>query len=437
MASKKILLKNASVITETGEILKNRDIVIADGKIVSVGAPSPDTDPASGNFDRVVDCDSYYVTPGLTNLHCHCAMNIFKGIAEDVDADAWFNERIFPYESKLEAEDVYVGTKLGIAEMLNCGVTAFVDHYFEEKAVLQAVLDTGIRADLAPTVFGTAPNFEARLDEVSDFFEKNRNVSGRVSFRMGPHAPYTCPPPTLKRIVDRAKDLKLNLHLHVSETREQVEQSLAAYGKTPFVMLAESGAFDLNVVIAHGLWITEDDLPLLGPDTWFGLCPKTYEKLAMGTGLVFKKHEQLNFSFGTDGAASSNTLNTCEQARYFALLGKFTENDPCTYLTNDVWRALMHGHQAFSFHSGRIEPGYAADLVIWDLKKPNTWPVYDPVTSILYSSEPSNVLYTMVDGVFLKENGKLVMDEAALLDEGAAIQKKILARGQGQAKVFY
>lgn len=432
--NKKILLKNASVITDAGETLTNRDIVVSDGKIEAVRESG---EGPQETYERIIDCSSLYVTPGLTNLHCHCAMNIFKGIAEDVNADAWFNEKIFPYESKLEAEDVYVGTKLGIAEMLNCGVTAFVDHYFEEESVLKAVLETGIRADLAPTVFGTAPGFEARLDEVSDFCERNRNVSDRVSLRMGPHAPYTCPPPTLKQIVDRAKELKLSLHLHVSETEEQVRQSLAAYGKTPFVMLAESGAFDLNVIIAHGLWITEDDFSLLGPETWFGVCTKTYEKLASGTGLVFKNRKRLNYSFGTDGAASSNTLNPCEQARLFALLGKFTENDASAYLTKEIWQALMHGHQAFAFGSGKIEPGYAADLAIWDLKKPNTWPVYDPVTSILYSSEPSNVLYTMVGGVFLKENGRLTMDEGALLDEAAAVQKKILARGQGQAKVYY
>lgn len=433
MNSKKILLKNANIITETGEVRKGLDIKIWNESIQSVEP----TGSAEMDYDQIVDCREYYVTPGLTNLHCHCGMNIFKGISEDVNSDAWFNEKIFPYESKLEAEDVYVGTKLGIAEMLNAGITAFADHYFEEYAVLKAVLEMGIRADLAPTVFGTAPNFQDRLQEVSDFCEKNRNISSKVAVRMGPHAPYTCPPPTLKTIVDRAKELKVGIHLHVAETKEQLMASKELYGKTPFAMLAEAGGYDLQVLVAHGLWMEQEDVKYLGENTWFAFCPKTYEKLAMGTGLAFKNRKSYPYSFGTDGAASSNSLNTCEQARYFALLGKYEAWDSCDYETKEVWQALMRGHQALSFHSGRIAPGYAADLVIWDLKKANTWPVYHPVTSILYSSEPSNVLYTMVAGKFLKEKGKLVMDEAALLDEAAAVQKRVLERGQGQAKVVY
>ncbi|MCD8370962.1 MAG: amidohydrolase family protein [Clostridiales bacterium] len=434
MTSRKILLKQANLITEKGELLLSRDVAVADGIIREVkdGGEIPETD-----FDQVVDCTGLYVTPGLVNLHCHCAMNIFRGIAEDVNADAWFNERIWPYESKLSAEDVYVGTKLGIAEMLNCGVTTFADHYFEEESVLRAALETGIRVDLAPTIFGSAPDFEERLETVSAFCERNRSISGRVSLRLGPHAPYTCPPDSLKKIVARAKELDLGLHLHVSETSEQVRQSREIYGKTPFAMAAEAGVFERNVLVAHGLWIEEEDFPYLGEETWFAFCPKTYLKLSMGTGLAFRERGRLHYSFGTDGAASSNTLNPCEQARCFAQAGKFLEGDPCDYETREVWKALMNGHHAFPFHSGRPEAGYAADLAIWDLKKPNTWPVYDPLTAILYSSEPSNVAYTMVDGVFLKEQGRLKLDIEALLDEGAMVQKEIVRRGKGQAKVLY
>ena len=321
--------------------------------------------------------------------------------------------------------------------MLNCGITAYADHYFEEKAVLKAVLETGIRADLAPTVFGMAPNFKKRLNEVSDFCETNRNISSRVAVRMGPHAPYTCPPPTLKEIVDRAKELKVGLHLHVSETKEQLQESRKIYGKTPYDMLAEAGGFDLQVLIAHGLWMEQEDVKYLGENTWFAFCPKTYEKLAMGTGLAFRNRKSFPYSFGTDGAASSNTMNVCEQARYFALLGKFETWDSCDYDTMEVWRALMKGHEAFSFGSGKIKQGYAADLIIWDLMKTNTWPIYHPLTSILYSSEPSNVRYTMVEGEFLKDEGKLVLDEQALLMEAWEVQKRILERGQGTSTVIY
>lgn len=437
-----ILLKNASVIDKDGEIHKGLNILISYGKIESI------TD--SGEVFAVeeiinqpdsrceeIDCSEYYVTPGLTNLHSHTAMNFFKGIAEDVDADSWFNKCIFPYESKLTEDDVYVGTKLGIAEMINAGVTAFSDHYFNEKAVLKAVLEMGIRCDISPTIFGMAPNFGERLEEVSRFLSDNKGKSELVSIRLGPHAPYTCPPETLRTIVKRSEELDCGLHMHISETREQVSESMERHGKTPYEMTYESGAFERDMIIAHGLWITEEDFKFINDKTWFGLCSKTYGKLAMGTGLVFKNRDRINYSFGTDGAASSNTLNPVEQARFFGILGKFDAFDPEVFTVNEIWKALFNGHGAYSFGTGVLEAGAPADLVIWNLNKPNTFPVYHPTTSIIYSSDPSNVEYTMVAGNFLKKEGRLTCDLNALLKEGRDTQKRILERGKGEAKVFY
>lgn len=132
---------------------------------------------------------------------------------------------------------------------------------------------------------------------------------------MGPHANYTCPSPTLKEIIDVAKELDLPIHLHVSEEDVQVEKARKETGMTPFGILHEAGGFDCKVLIGHGLWIEEDDLKYLRDDTWFAFCPKTYMKLASGKGGFFDHYKKLNYGFGTDGAASSNTLNPMEQAR--------------------------------------------------------------------------------------------------------------------------
>lgn len=388
--------------------------------------------------EESICCQGLYITPGLINLHSHAAMNIFKGISEDVNADAWFNEMIWPYESRMTDEDVYLGTKLAIAEMVSNGVTAFADHYFGENEVLRAVKDTGIRADIAPTVFGTAPDFTDRLTTVSDFVEKNRSLSPKIHVRFGPHSPYTCPEPYLSEIVKTAADCRAGIHLHISETKEQVQQSLAATGKTPFQVCYEAGCFDLPCLVAHGLWVEDEDLKYLGPDTWFSHCAKTYMKLAMGSGGIYRNREKLNYSFGTDGAASSNTLDILEQARFYALIGKYGCDDPETYRTDYIWKHLMDGHKALGFRTGQIETGYDADLVIWDLKKVNTFPVYHPLTALLYSATSENVLYTMVGGTFLKYNGKITcVDEEMLLEEVGQAQKKLLERGKGKAVVTY
>lgn len=432
---KTILLKNAGLLDEEANCILNQNVYVQEGKILKILPAAEDTE--SIHADETIDCSKYYVSPGLANLHTHTAMNIFKGIAEDVTADAWFNEMIWPYESKMTNEDIYVGTLMGIAEMINNGVTVFADHYFGEEQVLKAVKETGIRGDLAPTLFGMTPDFHERLAQVKAFIQEHRNDSDRISFHMGPHANYTCPSPTLKEIIDVAKELNLPIHLHVSEEDVQVEKAREETGLTPFGILYEAGGFDCKVLIGHGLWIEEEDLKYLRDDTWFAFCPKTYMKLASGKGGFFDYYKQLNYGFGTDGAASSNTLNPVEQARLFGLMGKYQERNSAAYTATEIWQHLMASHQAFSFGSGRLKEGAPADLVIWDLYQPDTFPFYSPISAILYSSNSQNVKYTMVAGEFLKYNGKLKIDTKTLMQEAVRLQKALLERGKGKAQVAY
>lgn len=430
-----ILLKDAALLGEEAQCIQHQNIYVQDGKIRKIVAA--EADDGSIQADETIGCGKYYISPGLANLHTHTAMNIFKGIAEDVTADAWFNEMIWPYESKMTDDDVYIGTMLGIAEMINNGVTVFADHYFGEEQVLQAVKDTGIRGDLAPTLFGAAPDFPERLAQVKEFLTDHRQDSPRIAFHVGPHANYTCPGDTLGMIVDAAKALELPIHLHVSEEDVQVEKARRETGMTPFGILHAAGGFDCKVLIGHGLWIEEEDLKFLRDDTWFAFCPKTYMKLASGRGGFFDYYQQLNYGFGTDGAASSNTLNPVEQARIFGLLGKYQDRNSAAFSAEEIWKHLMAGHQAFPFGSGRLKEGAPADLVIWDLHTLDTFPFYNPISAILYSSNSQNVRYTMVAGEFLKYDGRLKMDTEALVKEATRLQKALLARGKGKAQVTY
>ena len=223
----------------------------------------------------------------------------------------------------------------------------------------------------------------------------------------------------------------------ITDDDVQVEKARKETGMTPFGILHEAGGFDCKVLIGHGLWIEEDDLKYLRDDTWFAFCPKTYMKLASGKGGFFDHYKKLNYGFGTDGAASSNTLNPMEQARLFGLLGKYQDRNSAEYTAEEIWKHLMASHQAFPFGSGRMKEGAPADLVIWDLYQPDTFPFYSPISSILYSSNSQNVKYTMVAGEFLKYDGKLKMDTEALMKEAIRLQKELLARGKGKAEVTY
>ena len=426
----KVVLKNGNIIDEKGLVTENINVYITGDKIEKV------TKEVIEGYE-IIDCTDNYITPGLVNLHTHSPMNIMKGIAEDISIDNWFNDKIFPYESKLTDDDVYWGAAIASIEMLNNGVTAFADHYFAQESVYKAVEDVGIRADIAPTIFGLAADYEKQLNEAIDFIEKYQGKNDRINLRLGPHAPYTCPGDKLTEIINAAKKLNVGIHIHVSETKEQVDDSIKNIGKTPFEVLYDSGGFDVDVIIAHGLWTRKEDLNFINSKTYFAFSPKTYMKLSMGEGNIYDLKDFINYSFGTDGAASSNTLSPLEQARLFALNGKFIKNNAVDFITIDIWQSLMNGHNALKFNTGKISEGFDADLLIWDLNKVNTFPVYDPLASIIYSSDSDNIKYTMVNGKFLKFNGKLNMELSEILSKVKAIQENILHRGKGISKVQY
>ncbi|MBZ4669454.1 MAG: hypothetical protein JG775_2607, partial [Defluviitaleaceae bacterium] len=163
-----LILKNSTIINKEGKIKQGQNIYISQGEIIKIS----DEFINANNIKEIIDCSNLFVTPGLVNLHTHSPMNIFKGIAEDVDIYDWFNKEIWPYESKITSDDVYYGALLAIIEMIENGVTAFADHYFYAERICDAVLETGIRGDIAPTLFGMADNFEDEFKRISHLIEK-------------------------------------------------------------------------------------------------------------------------------------------------------------------------------------------------------------------------------------------------------------------------
>ncbi|HHY12224.1 MAG TPA: amidohydrolase family protein [Firmicutes bacterium] len=396
---------------------------------------------------EAVDCQGCLVSPGLVNLHTHSPMAIFRGIAEDVNVEDWFNVRIWPFESSLTPEDIRIGSMLAISEMLDCGVTAFFDHYFLSEEIAGVAMEAGMRADIAPTIFGMGPRWQESLDEASLLIERaNQGAYGnRVRMRMGPHAPYTCTQDVLEACAKRAGELGVGVHIHVSETEKQVHDSIAQYGKTPFERLHEAGLLDIPCIIAHGIWILEQELELLGPDLVFAVAPKTYLKLASGFGNLYRfqlsggpASGMLQVGIGTDGAASSNTLNPLEQARLYGLLAKNYLADATVYGLKMVWNMLMEGHSALGQNTGDIASGFEADLVVWDFRTPHTWPVYDPLAALIYSAGAGNVRDVLIGGEFKKKAGKVrVFEDTCVFDEAERVKSRLLARGAGRARVKY
>ena len=426
----KILLKHGNLINEKGDISNDTDLLINGKVIEKIGKNI--TDPA----DEVIDCTDKFITPGFASMHNHSPMNIFKGIAEDVNIDDWFNKELWPYESKMQDEDIYWGAKLACREMINNGITAFADHYFKSDLIAKACKEIGIKGDIAYTIFGFGGDCREELALAEKFCKDYQNDQW-VKPRLGPHSPYMCSPEVLQKISAKARELGTGLHIHISETDVQVKQSLEKYGKTPFALCRENSVFDVPCIVGHGLWLQEDDLQYLKDDMCFAVSPKTYAKLGMGMGNLWKYRKKLNIAAGNDGAASSNSIDVVEQMRMFALMGKLYDNAE-DFTLKEIWQYLINGHRFLPFNSGILAAGYDADLNIWDLNTLSTAPIYNPLAAIIYSSVPSvNIKTVIVNGRFAKKDGKLCFDEKEIIKNASACAKEIYKRGKGKTKLYF
>lgn len=434
--SNRVIFTGANLIDAAGAVGGPAVIVVEGGLISDVISGDSDA-PAPLPGDRTVNCRGRFISPGLVNLHAHSPMNIFRGIAEDVTPDDWFNREIWPYESKMDCEDVRAGARLAAAEMLDCGVTGFADHYFMADTICDVALETGIRADIAPTLFGMAEGFEDQLAESEDLIRRRNGEQGRLSLRLGPHSHYTCNPDQLGMCADSARKLGVGAHLHVEDGLEQIDASRELYGITPMEVVSRAGLTDLPLIIGHAYWILPEERKLVKEGNWIAVCMMSYMKLGLPPGPILENPGALPLCIGTDGAASSNCLNPLEQARLLALAGKSRQGNAEAFSLNQIWQMLMRGHEALPFGTGRLEAGAPADLVVWNLDLPHTAPAYNPLAALIYSGDARNAEHVLVAGEFVKESGRLKLDTAAIVSEARERAKLILKKGKGTTKLVF
>ncbi|MFO7741258.1 MAG: amidohydrolase, partial [Anaerolineae bacterium] len=369
---------------------------------------------------EVIDGRERVALPGFFNAHCHAAMTLERGWAEDLPFDRWLNERIWVAESALEEEDVYWGAALACCEMIRAGVVAFADHYFWMNQVARAVEEAGMKAHLAWCQFGTGVEQEVggvTLDDTIGFVRDWHGAAGgRIRCAMGPHSPYMCPPPFLRRVVDAAKELHVGIHLHVAESQEQVDNSLAAHGRTPVGHLEALGVFDAPTLAAHCIAVKEDDLRILAEKgVHVAHTPKTYLKLAMGVApLPAFLENEVRVALGTDGPASNNDLNMLEVMRITGLYHKNALGKPEALPRTELLRLTTEaGARAMGFQgSGVLASGRPADVVVLDTQAPHWFPRHDVASGVVYAAHPSDVTHVFVDGACLLRDGELVtLDE--------------------------
>lgn len=413
----KILLKNASLITADG-VTSKTDIAISDSLIFAIGEI-----PAAWQADRTIDCTNKLVTPGFVNAHTHAAMTLLRSYADDMLLMDWLQNKIWPAEANLTGEDVSCGTLLAIAEMIKSGTTTFADMYFFMPEVAEAVKESGIRAMLSRGMTGITPTAEQALTESEAFYKEYHNsADGRITVMLAPHAPYTCPPRYLKRVVDLAARLGAEINIHLSETKGEVAECQKEYGKSPIALMNELGVFDLGTLAAHCVHVSPEDIAIMKEKNVRVVHnPGSNMKLASGIAPV---PEMLSagicVSLGTDGASSNNNLDMLEEIRLAATLHKAHTLDPLVIPAKTAFAmATTYGAKALGLEKiGEIKTGYKADIVLWDTEAPHWYPRHDALSLLTYAANAGDVDTVIVNGKILLDHKKLTtIDEERLLYE--------------------
>lgn len=400
-------------MSETGLVLSAHSVAIRGNKILAVDTTEnlKKTCQTSQEFSL----DNHVLIPGLINAHGHTPMTLLRGFADDMPLRPWLEEKIWPAEGRWVNEQfVRDGAALAVAEMLRSGTTAFTDMYFFPEEVAKVAIDTNIRAQLASPVldFATvyaqdADEYIRKTTELNDRFKNNQHI--QVAF--GPHAPYTVSDAPLRHISTLANELDIPIHIHLHENTQEVEESLQNTGLRPIERLNSLGLLSQLLQCVHATQLTDGDIALMAEHGVTVIhCPASNANLASGLCRTQDLLDAgIHLCLGTDSAASNNELNMISEMRLAALHGKATAGNAAATSAWDVLAmATVNGARAFGMEDalGTLQAGKLADMVAVDLDYPHSQPVYDPVSTLIYSVQANQVSHVWVDGKLSVENGE-------------------------------
>ncbi len=413
-----------------GTVLENHSLLIGGGRILDI-LPT-----GAQHFAdvREVTLPGHALIPGLINMHTHAAMNLMRGIADDLPLMEWLEQHIWPLEGRfVDAHYCRVGVRHAIAEMLRGGVTCFNDMYFFPESTAAEAAAAGMRAQVgmmlidAPTNYGQGPE---------DYFSKGLALhdtwhgDSLISTCFAPHAPYTVGDDTLKRCRVLADELGVGIHMHVHETAFEVDSAVSTTGLRPIQRLEQLGLLNSRLLAVHMTQLNQQDIAAVAAAGAHVLhCPESNLKLASGfcpTDALAQAG--VNVALGTDGAASNNDLDVLGEMRTAALLAKaVAQRADALPAADALAMATINAARALGRDDiGSLEPGKWADLCAIDLSGLEQQPMYDPISQIVYACNRNQVTHTWVAGRALMRERKLTtLDTEVLAQQVDAYRAKI------------
>jgi 5-methylthioadenosine/S-adenosylhomocysteine deaminase len=383
---------------------KRTRLRVEDGTIAKIG---PRIRPPEG--DEVIDAEGMAIVPGLVNGHTHAAMTLFRGHGDDLPLMEWLRNVIWPAEARIDEEDVYWGTRLACVEMIRTGTVRFWDMYWHPAGTVRAVEESGVRATIsAPLVdSGGAPEGDGVPAMARRSLEEIGEPSELVSPALGPHAIYTVSEGALRWIGEAAAERELPVHIHLSETEDEVVNCVREHGVRPAEYLDRLGCLGPRTVLAHGVWLDESELALVAErGATIVTNPVANLKLAVGRVFPYRaaRRHGIPVGLGTDGAGSNNSLDLLQDLKVLALLQKHEARDPSILPAVDAWRIATGRSAPLLGGSGRIAEGEPADFLLVRTDTPELG-VGDFTADLVYAAAGSVVDTTVVNGRVLMRNG--------------------------------
>jgi 5-methylthioadenosine/S-adenosylhomocysteine deaminase len=398
-------------VNPEGLVLEDHTVAIEDGRIRDL-FPSGERD--QWQAARTLDLPGHALLPGFVNCHGHAAMSLLRGFADDQPLMPWLQDYIWPAESRHVSEEfVADGSALAIAEMIRGGVTCFSDMYFFPNVTARTAQQAGVRCQITFPIFDFASAWGSDAD---DYITKGLRLrddhkhSELVTVVFGPHAPYTVAEPALAKIATLAAELDLPVHIHLHETAEEVRESLQARGLRPLAWLNELGLIGPRSQCVHMTEVDDSDIEILTTTGAHVIhCPESNMKLGAGICPAPTLLDAgINVALGTDSAASNNDLSLLGEMRSAALLAKVDQRDAAVMPAARVLTmATLNGARALGMEDaiGSLEPGKLADLVAVDLAAPETQPVYNPISQLVYAASSRQVSHAWVSGEAILVDG--------------------------------
>lgn len=422
----KKLIRNTRLAVDSSQIV---DIFIEDDIISNV---TPSSYTTYDDLDEVIDASDMMALPGLCNMHTHSYMTLLKGVGDDLSFKDWLFGRVMPIEERLTTQDAYTGTQLACIEMLKSGTTCFLDMHMFEGSCARAVLDAGMRAVMSRGLTdgcGDDPvGGKRRLTEAlreADAFSDDP----LFSFMLAPHAIYTCSSEYLRKIAEAAATRGVPLHIHLSESQGEVDDCLRSNGCTPVEYLERLGIFEIPVVGAHCVHLTDKDIDILAAhNVTVVTCPKSNLKLGNGFAPLNKLLASgVRVCIGTDGSASNNGLNLFSEMCFVALIHKGIAADAASMPARTVLSfATGNAAKALGIRTGSIEPGYKADIVLLRTDCERFVPCADPVSALVYSCNGTETDTVIINGKTVMRKGELLtLDEEKIYADARKIFERI------------